>query len=171
AKDLFDGANSKTRRALSAASLLADQQDKCSGTYQQGSQNPTTSETTQCRLGLTSFDLAPFCAAPRPNQKRSLSMAVSAVIGAALWQYVCDYGELPARRAPNPQIRAEDTSLDGTTNGSARINSTPNVDAGINGATHWADSVAGMMRTTATIAPMIESLPSIIKPPMGAVAR
>jgi hypothetical protein len=37
AKDLFDGANSKTRRALSAASLLADQQDKCSGTYQQGS--------------------------------------------------------------------------------------------------------------------------------------
>src|SRR5262249_22931683 len=37
---------------------------------------PTTSETTQCRLGLTSFDLAPFCAAPRPNQNRSLSMAV-----------------------------------------------------------------------------------------------
>src|SRR5262249_42102505 len=39
---------------------------------------------------------------------------------------------LPARRAPSPQIRARDTSLDGTTNGSAGIN----VDAGINGATH-----------------------------------
>src|SRR5262249_49674852 len=45
---------------------------------------PTTSETTQCRLGLTSFDPAPFCAAPRPDQNRSLSMTVSAVIGAAL---------------------------------------------------------------------------------------
>ncbi len=43
---------------------------------------------------------------------------------------------LPARRAPSPQIRARDTSLDGTTNGSAGINSAPNVDAGINGATH-----------------------------------
>jgi hypothetical protein len=31
---------------------------------------------------------------------------------------------------------ARDTSLDGTTNGSAGINSAPNVDAGINGATH-----------------------------------
>jgi hypothetical protein len=43
---------------------------------------------------------------------------------------------LPARRAPSPQIRARDTSLDGATNGSAGINSTPDVDAGINGATH-----------------------------------
>src|SRR5215467_15215007 len=42
----------------------------------------------------------------------------------------------PARRAPSPQIRARDTSLDGTTNGSAGINSAPNVDAGINGTTH-----------------------------------
>ena len=38
---------------------------------------PTTNEVTGCRLGLTSFDAAPFCAAPRPNQKRSLSIAVS----------------------------------------------------------------------------------------------
>jgi hypothetical protein len=42
----------------------------------------------------------------------------------------------PTRRAPSPQIRARDTSLDGTTNGSAGINSAPNVDAGIDGATH-----------------------------------
>ena len=43
---------------------------------------------------------------------------------------------LPARRAPSPQIRARNTSLDGPTNGRAGINSAPNVDAGINGATH-----------------------------------
>src|SRR6266481_5908613 len=35
---------------------------------------PTTNDVTGCRLGLTSFDLAPFCAAPIPNQKRSLSI-------------------------------------------------------------------------------------------------
>ena len=64
---------------------------------------PATSETTQCRLGLTSFD--PFCAAPRPNQKRSLSIAVSAVIGAALWQCTYDYVELShsaSAKSPNP---------------------------------------------------------------------
>jgi hypothetical protein len=54
---------------------------------------------------LTSFDLALFCAAPRPNQKRSLSIAVSAVIGAALCQYAYDYGELShsaSAKSPNP---------------------------------------------------------------------
>src|SRR6516164_11620736 len=35
---------------------------------------PTTNDITGWRLGLTSFDLAPFCAAPMPNQKRSLSI-------------------------------------------------------------------------------------------------
>jgi hypothetical protein len=39
--------------------------------------------------------------------------------------------KLPVRQAPSPQIRARDTSLDGTTNGSAGINSGANVDAGI----------------------------------------
>jgi len=34
---------------------------------------PTTNETTGCRLAV-GFDPAPFCAAPRPNQKRSLSI-------------------------------------------------------------------------------------------------
>jgi len=33
------------------------------------------------------------------------------------------------RRAPSPEIRARDTSLDGAANGSAGINSAPNVDA------------------------------------------
>ncbi len=35
---------------------------------------PTTNDVTGCRLGLTSFDPALFCAAPMPNQKRSLSI-------------------------------------------------------------------------------------------------
>jgi hypothetical protein len=35
---------------------------------------PTTSETTQFRLSARGFDPAPFCAAPMPNQKRSLSI-------------------------------------------------------------------------------------------------
>jgi hypothetical protein len=37
----------------------------------------------------------------------------------------------PTRRAPSPQIRARDTSLNGASNGSAGVNSTPDVDAGI----------------------------------------
>src|SRR5262249_41559363 len=41
---------------------------------------------------------------------------------------------LPTRRTPSPQIRARDTSLDGTTNGSAGVNSAPDVDAGVNSA-------------------------------------
>jgi hypothetical protein len=60
--------------------LLADQQNKSSGSYQQGKQNTGDERNNPMPTGLDS----PFCAAPRPNQKRSLSMAVSAVIGAAL---------------------------------------------------------------------------------------
>ena len=40
------------------------------------------------------------------------------------------------RRTPSPEIRARDTSLDGTTNGSAGVNSAPDVDAGVNAAPH-----------------------------------
>jgi hypothetical protein len=43
---------------------------------------------------------------------------------------------LPTWRAPSPQIRARDTSLDGPTNGSAGVNSAADADAGINAATH-----------------------------------
>ena len=38
------------------------------------------------------------------------------------------------RRAPSPQIRARDTPLDGAANGSAGVNSAPDVDAGVNSA-------------------------------------
>src|SRR5262245_45994734 len=76
---------------------------KAPAAINRASRIPATSETTQCRLGSTSFD--PFCAAPRPNQKRSLSIAVSAVIGAALWQCTYDYVELShsaSAKSPNP---------------------------------------------------------------------
>jgi len=41
---------------------------------------------------------------------------------------------LPTWRAPSPQIRARDTSLNGAANGSAGVNSASDVDAGVNGA-------------------------------------
>jgi hypothetical protein len=44
---------------------------------------PTTSETTQFRLSI-GFDRALFCAAPMPNQKRSLSIARSSFLLADL---------------------------------------------------------------------------------------
>src|SRR5262249_5130244 len=40
------------------------------------------------------------------------------------------------RRAPSRQIRARDTPNDGAANGSAGVNSAPDVDAGVNGAPH-----------------------------------
>ena len=43
---------------------------------------------------------------------------------------------LPTGRPPSSQIWTRDTSLDGTTNGSAGVRSAPNVDAGVNSATH-----------------------------------
>jgi len=80
AKDLFVEANVGPLRKgpnrqplLAPPSFLVDEQKKHSDTYNRASRIPTTNEITQCRLGLISF-AAPFCAAPRPNQKRSLSI-------------------------------------------------------------------------------------------------
>ena len=41
---------------------------------------------------------------------------------------------LPTGRPPSPQIRTRDTPLDGAANGSAGVNSAPDVDAGVNSA-------------------------------------
>src|SRR5262245_51835179 len=62
---------------------------------------PATSEITQCRLSVRLFDPAPFCAAPIPSQKRRMPIAVSAIIGAALWRPHYAYGILDA---PESQI-------------------------------------------------------------------
>jgi hypothetical protein len=40
----------------------------------------------------------------------------------------------PIRRAPSPHIRARDTLNDGAANGTAGVNSAPNVEAGVNSA-------------------------------------
>ena len=49
----------------------------------------------------------------------------------------------PTRRAPSPQIRARDTPNDGTANGSAGVNSAPDVDAGVNAAPHLGGQCCG----------------------------
>jgi hypothetical protein len=64
---------------------------------------------------------------------------------------------VPTGRPPSPHIRARNTSPDGTANGSAGVNSAPDVDAGVNSATHLGRQ---LMKIPAT-APNIESLPSI----------
>src|SRR5215510_1803132 len=89
---------------------------------------PATSEITQCRLSVRLFDPAPFCAAPIPNQKRSLSIAVSAssalLCGHIMLTTTVNF---PTRRTPSPEIRARDTALDGAANGSASVNSAPDL--------------------------------------------
>src|SRR5262245_58214578 len=102
--------------------------------YHHRNQNTTTNETTQCR-STVGFDPAPFCA-PMPNQKRSLSIPVTASSALLCGSTLTTTVNFPTRRAPSPQIRARDTSLDGTTNGSAGVDSAPDVDAGANSATH-----------------------------------
>jgi len=144
--------------------ILADRQDKPSSSYQQGKQNTGDERNNPMQTWPDLFRAAPFCAAPRPNQKRSLS--ILSVPSSALLcggrTMLATAVDLPARRAPSPQIRARDTSLYGTTNGTAGINRAPNVGAGINGP-FGADSALGIMRMAAT-APIIESLPSISLP-------
>src|SRR5262249_51037075 len=118
---------------------------------------PTTNETTAWRF-LVGFDPAPFSAAPIPNQKRSLSIAVSQSSALLCGSMLTTTVNLPTRRAPSPQIRARDTSLDGTTNGSAGVDSPPNVDAGVNSAPDLGEH---RCRDHEATAPIIERLPSI----------
>jgi len=75
---------------------------------------------------LTSFDLALF--APPPHQKKFVHSGQRRIGAACSGLLAYDYGELAVggAKSPNP---GQDTSLDGT-DGSARINSAPNVDAG-----------------------------------------
>ena len=74
----------------------------------------------------------------------------------------------PTRRAPSPQIR--DTSLDGTTNGTAGINSAPNVDAGINGATHLGGQRCGDHEDRGDSTNDRKLAEHKIGPPAGAIA-
>jgi hypothetical protein len=78
AKDLFDGANGETRRALSAASLLADQQDKRSGTYQQRNQN-TNDERGSPTPTLDGLHPAPFSARRRMTHQSNQAGLLAAM--------------------------------------------------------------------------------------------
>jgi hypothetical protein len=79
---------------FSATSLLADQQNKHSDSYQQGKQS-----TDGKRQGPIPTLKGPRpsaflrCSETQPEEKFVHSS--QPIIGAALWQYAYDYGELP----------------------------------------------------------------------------
>src|SRR6516164_7168211 len=134
ARNLFDGANGKTRRPLAPHHCWLTNRIKAPAAINRASRIPATSETTQCRLGLTRL-FAPLQDPTRREVCPWRSAPSSALLYSGL-TVLATTVNLPTRRAPSPQIRARNTSLDGPTNGRAGINSAPNVDAGINGATH-----------------------------------
>src|SRR5215467_13037944 len=78
-------------------------------TINRASRIPTTNEITQCRLGLISFDPAPFCAAPRLNQKRRLPIRpiphdeILAFQGSYIWSTSAGCSHL-ARRLSGPTL-------------------------------------------------------------------
>jgi hypothetical protein len=89
---------------FSATSLLADQQNKHSDSYQQGKQS-----TDGKRQGpiptLNGPRPSAFlrCSETQPEEKFVHSS--QPIIGAALWQYAYDYGELShsaSAKSPNP---------------------------------------------------------------------
>jgi len=80
----------------------------------------------------------------------------------------------PTRRAPSPEIRARDTPNDGTANGSAGVNSAPDVDAGINSASDLGEQRRGDHEDRGDNRKLAEhnlSLPwvQITEPPLGRV--
>jgi hypothetical protein len=88
---------------FSATSLLADQQNKHSDSYQQGKQS-----TDGKRQGLIPTLNGPRpsaflrCSETQPEEKFVHSS--QPIIGAALWQYAYDYGELShsaSAKSPN----------------------------------------------------------------------
>ena len=101
---------------------------------------PTTNERTGCRLFVRLFDPAPICAAPEAQPEEKIAHSSQSVPSSARLcgghTVLTATVNLPTWRAPSPHIRARDTSLDGTTNGSAGVNSASDVDTGVNGATH-----------------------------------
>jgi hypothetical protein len=89
ARNLFDGANGKTRRAISAASLLADQQNKSSGSYQQGKQNTGDERNNPMPTGVDFFRSSAFLrrSDTQPEEKFGIAAAVAAVFMFAIAWY------------------------------------------------------------------------------------
>jgi len=99
---LFDQANAEP-------SLLADQQDERSGTYQQGNQNTNDKRNNPMpRLGRASIQRL-FEPLRDPTKREVCPWRSAAFIGAALWQYglrlrwTCPLGE---RQVPKSGMSA-----------------------------------------------------------------
>jgi hypothetical protein len=76
------------------ASLLADQQNKCSGSYQHRNQNTDNERNNPMPIhGRLRSSAFLRCSETQPEEKFVHSS--QPIIGAALSQYACDYGELP----------------------------------------------------------------------------
>src|SRR5215472_13609007 len=78
-----------------ASSFLADQQNERSGSYQQGKQSTDYERSNRVPTWLDLFRSSAFlrCSETQPEEKFVHSS--QPIIGAALWQYAYDYGELP----------------------------------------------------------------------------
>jgi hypothetical protein len=76
------------------ASLLADQQNKCSGSYQHRNQNTDNERNNPMPIhGRLRSSAFLRCSETQPEEKFVHSS--QPISGAALWQYAYDYGELP----------------------------------------------------------------------------
>jgi hypothetical protein len=86
---------STTGSAHVANSLLTDQQNKHSDSYQQGKQNTDGERDNRIPSGLDLFRLSAFLRRPDTQPEEKFVHSSQPIIGAALWQYAYDYGELP----------------------------------------------------------------------------
>src|SRR5215471_4809295 len=114
-------------------SLLADQQKKRSDANQHRNQNTDDERNNQMPTRVDFSRSSAFFAPLRVPTRTEVCpwrLAPSSALLCDGLTMLATTVNLPARRAPSPHA-----SLDGTTNGSAGINSAPNVDAGIDGAT------------------------------------
>ena len=97
-----------------------------------------------CAYGPVSCLSAPNICCWKPNGRahthRNQQLSSARLCGS---RTVLMVAAVITRRTPSPQIRARDTSLDSAANGSAGVNSAPNVDARVNGATHLGEQRRG----------------------------
>jgi hypothetical protein len=98
---------STTGRAHVANSLLTDQQNKHSDSYQQGKQNTDGERDNRMPSGLDLFRLSAFLRRPDTQPEEKFVHSSQPIIGAALWwpYYAYDYDEFPysaSAKSPNP---------------------------------------------------------------------
>jgi hypothetical protein len=90
---------------LRQGSLLADQQDKRSGSDQHRNQNTGDERNNPMPTGLDLFRPSALLRRSDAQPEEKSVHSSQPIIGAALWQYAYDYGELPysaSAKSPNP---------------------------------------------------------------------